>query len=165
MVAGVLLQLPSGLANGGLLQFAAENVDDNTTVTSYSSGFSTASSLVEVAIGLTVGLFVSAASEFSFPTRHDRDEAGIADPPMSPPSNSRQRSRRRQEARHQPFVVLRYLLPFPPLLPLTPRTARITGLSLFSLTHDISSHLARAIHWAKQTLFSADFAFRLHHVP
>jgi uncharacterized membrane protein YjjB (DUF3815 family) len=63
MVAGVLLQLPSGLANGGLLQFAAESTSDNAqqASTSYSSGFSTAQSLVEVAIGLTVGLFVSAA--------------------------------------------------------------------------------------------------------
>lgn len=63
MVAGVLLQLPSGLANGGLLQFAAESTSDNEqqASTSYSSGFSTAQSLVEVAIGLTVGLFVSAA--------------------------------------------------------------------------------------------------------
>lgn len=63
MVAGVLLQLPSGLANGGLLQFAADSTSEDSTAASrsYSSGFSTAQSLVEVAIGLTVGLFVSAA--------------------------------------------------------------------------------------------------------
>ncbi|KAM0786574.1 hypothetical protein ACM66B_002030 [Microbotryomycetes sp. NB124-2] len=58
MVAGVLLQLPSGLANGGLLRFAAESSDGSS---SYAAGFQTAQSLVEVAIGLTVGLFVSAA--------------------------------------------------------------------------------------------------------
>ncbi|KAI5474725.1 DUF1212 family protein [Pseudohyphozyma bogoriensis] len=57
MVPGVLFQLPSGLSNGGLLQFATS---DNST-SNYSAGFTTAESLVEVAIGLTVGLFVSAA--------------------------------------------------------------------------------------------------------
>ncbi|BGP09448.1 Uncharacterized UPF0442 protein C7D4.12c [Rhodotorula toruloides] len=55
-VPGVLVQLPSGLSNGGLLRFADANSSDT-----YSSGFATAESLVEVAIGLTVGLFVSAA--------------------------------------------------------------------------------------------------------
>ncbi|GJN90300.1 hypothetical protein Rhopal_003308-T1 [Rhodotorula paludigena] len=61
MVPGVLVQLPSGLSNGGLLRFA--DTDENSTSSSnlYSSGFNTAQSLVEVAIGLTVGLFVSAA--------------------------------------------------------------------------------------------------------
>ncbi|KAK4055809.1 pheromone-regulated protein prm10 [Microbotryomycetes sp. JL221] len=61
MVAGVLLQLPSGLANGGLLRFAAESSDGSGSSSSYAAGFQTAQSLVEVAIGLTVGLFVSAA--------------------------------------------------------------------------------------------------------
>ncbi|GAA5991484.1 hypothetical protein JCM11641_002055 [Rhodosporidiobolus odoratus] len=56
MVPGVLIQLPSGLSNGGLLKFADSDSSDT-----YSSGFATAESLVEVAIGLTVGLFVSAA--------------------------------------------------------------------------------------------------------
>ncbi|BGP17725.1 hypothetical protein JCM10213_005306 [Rhodosporidiobolus nylandii] len=56
MVPGVLIQLPSGLSNGGLLKFADADSSDT-----YSSGFATAESLVEVAIGLTVGLFVSAA--------------------------------------------------------------------------------------------------------
>lgn len=54
----VLFQLPSGLANGGLLQFASAQ---SSSTVSYSAGFSTAESLVQVAIGLTVGLFVSAA--------------------------------------------------------------------------------------------------------
>ncbi|KAL8287513.1 hypothetical protein RQP46_003371 [Phenoliferia psychrophenolica] len=57
MVVGVLIQLPSGLSNGGLLNFAV----DSSSATSYSAGFSTAQSLVEVAIGLTVGLFLAAA--------------------------------------------------------------------------------------------------------
>ncbi|KAK4705172.1 hypothetical protein P7C70_g1030, partial [Phenoliferia sp. Uapishka_3] len=56
MVAGILLQLPSGLSNGGLLQFT-----DTTSSSTYSSGFETAESLIEVAVGLTVGLFVSTA--------------------------------------------------------------------------------------------------------
>ncbi|GAA5991180.1 hypothetical protein JCM10908_006573 [Rhodotorula pacifica] len=62
MVPGVLIQLPSGLSNGGLLRFT--QTSDSTGAgsdTLYSGGFSTASSLVEVAIGLTVGLFTSAA--------------------------------------------------------------------------------------------------------
>lgn len=67
MVAGVLLQLPSGLANGGLLRFAAESTKTSSSSSSgessYAAGFQTAESLVEVAIGLTVGLFVSAARE------------------------------------------------------------------------------------------------------
>ncbi|GAA6040548.1 hypothetical protein JCM8097_005458 [Rhodosporidiobolus ruineniae] len=66
MVPGVLVQLPSGLSNGGLLKFASETDQSNSTTadgtsSAYSSGFATAESLVEVAIGLTVGLFVSAA--------------------------------------------------------------------------------------------------------
>ncbi|GAA5860985.1 hypothetical protein JCM3774_003215 [Rhodotorula dairenensis] len=60
MVPGVLIQLPSGLSNGGLLRFA-QSSDSSSSETLYSGGFSTASSLVEVAIGLTVGLFTSAA--------------------------------------------------------------------------------------------------------
>ncbi|GAA6016268.1 hypothetical protein JCM10207_000452 [Rhodosporidiobolus poonsookiae] len=63
MVPGVLVQLPSGLSNGGLLKFAStdSSTDADGTSSTYSSGFATAESLVEVAIGLTVGLFVSAA--------------------------------------------------------------------------------------------------------
>ncbi|GAA5902094.1 hypothetical protein JCM8208_002475 [Rhodotorula glutinis] len=80
MVPGVLVQLPSGLSNGGLLKFAEDTSDSNAFTctadgnggytncvqstsdsTVWSSGFQTAESLVEVAIGLTVGLFVSAA--------------------------------------------------------------------------------------------------------
>lgn len=61
MVVGVLFQLPSGLSNGGLLQFANTGADNSAATSNYSAGFQTAESLVEVAIGLTVGLFVSAA--------------------------------------------------------------------------------------------------------
>ncbi|WVQ73238.1 hypothetical protein IAR50_002804 [Cryptococcus sp. DSM 104548] len=57
-VPGILIQLPSGLSNGGIFNFASES-DDSTTA--YSDGFSVAEQLVAVAIGLTVGLFVSAA--------------------------------------------------------------------------------------------------------
>ncbi|GAA5827834.1 hypothetical protein JCM5353_005659 [Sporobolomyces roseus] len=57
MVPGILVQLPSGLSNGGLLAFT--DTGDNSSA--YASGFQTAESLVQVAIGLTVGLFVSAA--------------------------------------------------------------------------------------------------------
>ncbi|GAA5957197.1 hypothetical protein JCM21900_004677 [Sporobolomyces salmonicolor] len=64
MVPGILIQLPSGLSNGGLLAFTS--TDNNSTSSDgssnvYSSGFQTAESLVQVAIGLTVGLFASAA--------------------------------------------------------------------------------------------------------
>lgn len=57
----VLIQLPSGLSNGGLLQFTSDTASSTTT---YSAGFKTAQSLVEVAIGLTVGLFLAAAGAF-----------------------------------------------------------------------------------------------------
>ncbi|KAK0536229.1 pheromone-regulated protein prm10 [Tilletia horrida] len=66
-VTGILYQLPSGLSNGGLLNFV--DTTANTDATSGSggistsafsnSGFSVAASLIEVALGLTVGLFAS----------------------------------------------------------------------------------------------------------
>ncbi|WWD18433.1 hypothetical protein CI109_102885 [Kwoniella shandongensis] len=58
-VTGIMFQLPSGLSNGGIFNFAAESSDGSSTA--YSDGFSVAEQLVSVAIGLTVGLFVSAA--------------------------------------------------------------------------------------------------------
>ncbi|KIR68544.1 hypothetical protein I314_00965 [Cryptococcus bacillisporus CA1873] len=61
-VPGILIQLPSGLSNGGIFNFAAESSSGSSTA--YSDGFSVAEQLVSVAIGLTahsVGLFVSAA--------------------------------------------------------------------------------------------------------
>ncbi|MCO5573262.1 hypothetical protein L7F22_027031 [Adiantum nelumboides] len=54
---GVLYQLPSGLSGGGgLLSFAN---DQNNSAANISSGFSVAQSLVEVALGLTVGLYAA----------------------------------------------------------------------------------------------------------
>ena len=58
-LTGILFQLPSGLGNGGLLTFAEQS--NNGYTTSYSTGFSVAEQLVSVALGLTVGLFCSAA--------------------------------------------------------------------------------------------------------
>ena len=56
-IPGILYQLPSGLSNGGLLAFASNTTQGGTS--SFSSGFSVATSLVEVALGLTVGLFTA----------------------------------------------------------------------------------------------------------
>ncbi|BEJ17507.1 hypothetical protein CspHIS471_0609080 [Cutaneotrichosporon sp. HIS471] len=67
MVTGILMQLPSGLSQGGLFSFAAagqaiseSNGTTGTTTAQYSQGFQVAEQLVSVAIGLTVGLFVAA---------------------------------------------------------------------------------------------------------
>lgn len=67
MVTGILVQLPSGLSQGGLFSFAAAgqaiSESDGTTGTTtaqYSQGFQVSEQLVSVAIGLTVGLFVAA---------------------------------------------------------------------------------------------------------
>lgn len=51
MVTGILMQLPSGLKEGGLFNFAADTKEG--TFSQYSSGFSVAAQLVSVAIGLT----------------------------------------------------------------------------------------------------------------
>ncbi|KAJ1303941.1 hypothetical protein OPQ81_008352 [Rhizoctonia solani] len=59
MITGILFQLPSGLANGGLLSFASTNNSVGATY-SYATGFRVAEQLVSVAVGLTVGLFCSA---------------------------------------------------------------------------------------------------------
>ncbi|KDN36610.1 hypothetical protein RSAG8_10713, partial [Rhizoctonia solani AG-8 WAC10335] len=59
MITGILFQLPSGLANGGLLSFASTNNSVGATY-SYATGFQVAEQLVSVAVGLTVGLFCSA---------------------------------------------------------------------------------------------------------
>lgn len=60
MVTGILLQLPSGLSQGGIFNFAAEGNESKDSTKQYSQGFSVAQQLVSVAIGLTVGLFVAA---------------------------------------------------------------------------------------------------------
>ncbi|GJJ13485.1 hypothetical protein Clacol_007739 [Clathrus columnatus] len=61
MITGILFQLPSGLANGGLLKFAAADNSANggPNFSSYQAGFQVAIQLIVVAIGLTVGLFTS----------------------------------------------------------------------------------------------------------
>lgn len=58
MVTGILMQLPSGLKEGGLFNFA--NDTDGGSVAQWGTGFKVAGQLVSVAIGLTVGLFVAA---------------------------------------------------------------------------------------------------------
>lgn len=57
-ITGILFQLPSGLANGGLLTFAA-NDNKGQQFQSYQAGFQVVLQLVAVGIGLTVGLFTS----------------------------------------------------------------------------------------------------------
>ncbi|KAH9840878.1 uncharacterized protein C8Q71DRAFT_702019 [Rhodofomes roseus] len=59
MITGILFQLPSGLANGGLFTFVTAETDGTSSSESYLSGFYTALQLVSVSIGLTVGLGVS----------------------------------------------------------------------------------------------------------
>ncbi|KAI5481007.1 hypothetical protein MNV49_006193 [Pseudohyphozyma bogoriensis] len=49
-VVGVLLQLPSGLSNGGLL------ASTDSSSSSYAAGFTTAASIIQVAVGITVVL-------------------------------------------------------------------------------------------------------------
>lgn len=73
MITGILFQLPSGLSNGGLLAFASQSQSGSTTT--YATGFETAEQLVQVAIGLTVGLFV--ASVVVHPFRSRRRGAGL----------------------------------------------------------------------------------------
>ncbi|CED84544.1 Domain of unknown function DUF3815 [Phaffia rhodozyma] len=60
MVVGVLFQLPSGLTNGGLLAY----VRDSTAGTSakyYTDAFEAAGQIIQIAVGMTVGLFSSTA--------------------------------------------------------------------------------------------------------
>lgn len=48
---------PVGLANGGLLRFAS----DSTYTNSFSTAIDAAAGLIQVAVGLTVGLYLAAA--------------------------------------------------------------------------------------------------------
>ncbi|KAF8553122.1 DUF1212-domain-containing protein [Imleria badia] len=57
MITGILFQVPSGLGNGGLLNFVSDQTSGSSS--SYLSGFQTALQLISVAIGLTVGLGIS----------------------------------------------------------------------------------------------------------
>jgi len=57
MITGILFQLPSGLGNGGLLNFVSDQTSGSAS--SYLSGFDTALQLISVSVGLTVGLGIS----------------------------------------------------------------------------------------------------------
>lgn len=57
MITGILFQVPSGLGNGGLLNFVSDQTSGSSS--SYISGFRTGLQLISVAIGLTVGLGIS----------------------------------------------------------------------------------------------------------
>lgn len=74
-LVGILFQLPSGLGNGGLFNFATENSDGSST--SYASGFTVAQQLVQVAIGLTVGLFLSVIVLHPFGAGRKRGSGGV----------------------------------------------------------------------------------------
>ena len=72
-VPGILYQLPSGLSNGGLLKFA----DSSSSEATYDSGFNVARSLIEVTIGLTVGLFTSTVLSYMLGGRKVRNGGGL----------------------------------------------------------------------------------------
>ena len=73
-VPGILYQLPSGLSNGGgLLNFASSQ--DSSAA--FASGFQVAQSLVEVALGLTVGLFASTVLSYLLGGRKVRNGGGL----------------------------------------------------------------------------------------
>ncbi|KAH9847729.1 DUF1212-domain-containing protein [Lenzites betulinus] len=59
MITGILFQLPSGLANGGLFTFVQAQESGSSSNEAYLSGFQTALQLISVSIGLTVGLGIS----------------------------------------------------------------------------------------------------------
>lgn len=48
----------TGLANGGLLRFASDSTSNN----SFTTAIDAAAGLIQVAVGLTVGLYLAAAS-------------------------------------------------------------------------------------------------------
>ncbi|GAA6048657.1 hypothetical protein JCM3770_002004 [Rhodotorula araucariae] len=59
MVVGIFVQLPSGLANGGLLRFAADAATTNTRA--FGTAIDAAAGLIRISVGMTVGLFLAAA--------------------------------------------------------------------------------------------------------
>ncbi|KAA1139249.1 hypothetical protein PGTUg99_037545 [Puccinia graminis f. sp. tritici] len=61
----ILFQLPSGLGNGGLLYFA--NTLDSSH--SFTSGFQVGQQLLEVSLGLVIGLFVATVLVYPFGNR------------------------------------------------------------------------------------------------
>ncbi|ETS61477.1 hypothetical protein PaG_04515 [Moesziomyces aphidis] len=73
-VPGILFQLPSGLSNGGGLLNFASNQD---STSAFASGFTVAQSLVEVALGLTVGLFASTVLSYLLGGRKMRNGGGL----------------------------------------------------------------------------------------
>ncbi|TBU25246.1 hypothetical protein BD311DRAFT_780441 [Dichomitus squalens] len=75
MITGILFQLPSGLANGGLFTFVQQQTNGSSTNESYLSGFQTALQLISVSIGLTVGLGISLVLVHPIPSR--RRAAGL----------------------------------------------------------------------------------------
>ncbi|OBZ72872.1 hypothetical protein A0H81_06707 [Grifola frondosa] len=75
MITGILFQLPSGLANGGLFTFVSQKDSGSSSTSSYLSGFQTALQLVSVSIGLTVGLGISLVLVHPIPSR--RRAAGM----------------------------------------------------------------------------------------
>ncbi|KAH9940072.1 uncharacterized protein BXZ73DRAFT_99073 [Epithele typhae] len=75
MITGILFQLPSGLANGGLFTFVSQQESGSSTSESYVSGFQTALQLISVSIGLTVGLGISLLLVHPIPSR--RRAAGM----------------------------------------------------------------------------------------
>ena len=74
-ITGILFQLPSGLANGGLFTFVQQQESGSSTNESYLSGFQTALQLISVCIGLTVGLGISLVLVHPIPSR--RRAAGL----------------------------------------------------------------------------------------
>ncbi|KAI8977722.1 DUF1212-domain-containing protein [Trametes punicea] len=69
MITGILFQLPSGLANGGLFTFVHQQESGSSSTESYLSGFQTALQLISVSIGLTVGLGISLVLVHPIPSR------------------------------------------------------------------------------------------------
>ncbi|KAI0367111.1 DUF1212-domain-containing protein [Pilatotrama ljubarskyi] len=69
MITGILFQLPSGLANGGLFTFVHQQESGSSSNEAYLSGFQTALQLISVSIGLTVGLGISLVLVHPIPSR------------------------------------------------------------------------------------------------
>ena len=59
-------QLPSGLGNGGLLNFATTESNSTQII---SSGFNVAQQLITVVIGLSAGLLIATALSYPFGKR------------------------------------------------------------------------------------------------
>ncbi|GAA5870716.1 hypothetical protein JCM8547_005037 [Rhodosporidiobolus lusitaniae] len=61
MVVGCFVQLPSGLANGGLLSFAQSSTRRNAGANNFSNAVNAAGGLIRVTIGICFGLYTAAA--------------------------------------------------------------------------------------------------------